>query len=153
MAHVLVCWLFIWSRRPLEWAFMQWPSCCSKIPILPVSALTVFTRHSNTPLHLQAWSTRSPRLLALVMHIFMGCDLWQKLPLHILPPRSDTFDTIHCIHSPPVGYKHCCGMFTTLHKHKAHYSRLRSTLVPSVACQTTEGKYHSTNPFLPTNTL
>ena len=22
-----------------------------------------------------------------------------------------------------VGYKHCCGIFTTLHKHKAHYSR------------------------------
>ena len=42
-----------------------------------------------------------------------------------------------------VGYKHCCGIFTTLHKHKMHYSRVRSTLVPSVACQTTEGKYHS----------
>ena len=53
----------------------------------------------------------------------------------------------------PVGYKHCCGMFTTLHKRKAHYSRLRSTLVPSVACQTTEGEYHSTNPFLLTDTL
>ena len=52
-----------------------------------------------------------------------------------------------------VGYKHCCGIFTTLHKRKAHYSRVHSTLVPSVACQTTEGEYHSTNPFLPTNTL
>ena len=41
-----------------------------------------------------------------------------------------------------VGYKNCCGMFTTLHKRKAHYSRLRSTTVPSVACQTTEGEYH-----------
>ena len=40
-----------------------------------------------------------------------------------------------------VGYKHCCGIFTTLHKCKAHYSRVRSTIVPSVACQTTEGKY------------
>ena len=37
-----------------------------------------------------------------------------------------------------VGYKHCCGIFTTLHKCKAHYSRVHSTLVPSVACQTTE---------------
>ena len=42
-----------------------------------------------------------------------------------------------------VGYKHCCGIFTTLYKCKAHCSRVRSTLVPSVACQTTEGKYHS----------
>ena len=28
---------------------------------------------------------------------------------------------------------------------RAHYSRVHSTTVPSVACQTTEGKYHSTN--------
>ena len=40
-----------------------------------------------------------------------------------------------------VGYKHCCSMFTTLHKCKVHYSRVHSTLVPSVACQTTEGEY------------
>ena len=40
-----------------------------------------------------------------------------------------------------VGYKHCCGIFTTLHKCKVHYSRAHSTLVPSVACQITEGKY------------
>ena len=40
-----------------------------------------------------------------------------------------------------VGYKHCCGIFTTLHKRKAHYSRVCSTLVPSVACETTEGEY------------
>ena len=46
-----------------------------------------------------------------------------------------------------VGYKHFCGVFTTLHKHKVHYSRVRSILIPSVACQTTEGKYHSTNSF------
>ena len=26
---------------------------------------------------------------------------------------------------------------------RVHYSRLHSTIVPSVACQTTEGKYHS----------
>ena len=37
-----------------------------------------------------------------------------------------------------VGYKHCCGIFTMLHKCKVHYSRVCSTLVPSVACQTTE---------------
>ena len=36
---------------------------------------------------------------------------------------------------------HCCGIFTTLHKRKAHYSRVCSTIVPSVACQTTEGEY------------
>ena len=29
MAHVLVCWLFIW---PLEWAVVQWPSCPGKVP-------------------------------------------------------------------------------------------------------------------------
>ena len=52
-----------------------------------------------------------------------------------------------------VGYKHCCGMFTTLHKRKAHYSRLRSTLVPSVACQTTEGEYHLLTILLLTDTL
>ena len=48
---------------------------------------------------------------------------------------------------PPVGYKHCCGIFTTLHKRKAHYSRVCSTLVPSVACQTTEVTYRSS--YLP----
>ena len=36
---------------------------------------------------------------------------------------------------------------------RAHYSRVRSTIVPSVACQTTEGEYHSTNHLLPTDTL
>ena len=33
----------------------------------------------------------------------------------------------------------------------ADYLRVRSTTVPSVACQTTEDEYHSTNHFLPTN--
>ena len=38
-----------------------------------------------------------------------------------------------------VGDKqNCCGMFTDYISARAHYSRLRSTLVPSVACQTTE---------------
>ena len=36
---------------------------------------------------------------------------------------------------------YCCGIFTDYISARAHYSRLRSTLVPSVACQTTEGKY------------
>ena len=48
---------------------------------------------------------------------------------------------------------HCCGMFTTLRKRKAHYSRLRSTLVPSVACQTTEGEYLLLTSFPLTDTL
>ena len=52
-----------------------------------------------------------------------------------------------------VGYKHCCGIFTTLHKRKAHYSRVRSTLVPSVACQTTEGEYLLLTTLLLTDTL
>ena len=30
---------------------------------------------------------------------------------------------------------------------------IHSTIVPSVACQTTEGEYHSTNHLLPTDTL
>ena len=45
---------------------------------------------------------------------------------------------------------HCCGIFTTLHKRKAHYSRVHSTLVPSVACQTTEVTYSFPSFFLPT---
>ena len=52
-----------------------------------------------------------------------------------------------------VGYKHCCGIFTTLHKRKAHYSRVCSTIVPSVACQTTEGEYLLLTSFLLTDTL
>ena len=55
-----------------------------------------------------------------------------------------TFLSITPLHlQGSVGYKHCCGMFTTLHKCKVHYSRVRSTLVPSVACQTTEVTYRS----------
>ena len=34
-------------------------------------------------------------------------------------------------------------MFTDYISARAHYSRLRSTLVPSVACQTTEVTYRS----------
>ena len=52
-----------------------------------------------------------------------------------------------------LNINYCCGLFTDYISARAHYSRLRSTIVPSVACQTTEGEYHSTNPFLPTNTL
>ena len=36
---------------------------------------------------------------------------------------------------------------------RAHYSRVCSTLVPSVACQTTEGEYLLLTSFLPANTL
>ena len=46
-----------------------------------------------------------------------------------------------------LNINYCCGSFTDYISARAHYSRLHSTLVPSVACQTTEGKYHSTNPF------
>ena len=42
-----------------------------------------------------------------------------------------------------LNINYCCGMFTDYISARAHYSRVRSTLVPSVACQTTEGKYHS----------
>ena len=52
-----------------------------------------------------------------------------------------------------LNINYCCGMFTDYISARAHYHRVRSTIVPSVACQTTEGEYHSTNPFLPTNTL
>ena len=44
-----------------------------------------------------------------------------------------------------LNINYCCGLFTDYISTRAHYSRLCSTLVPSVACQTTEGKYHSTN--------
>ena len=46
-----------------------------------------------------------------------------------------------------LNINYCCGLFTDYISARAHYSRLHSTIVPSVACQTTEGKYHSTNPF------
>ena len=52
-----------------------------------------------------------------------------------------------------LNINYCCGLFTDYISARAHYSRLRSTIVPSVACQTTEGEYHSTNPFLLTDTL
>jgi len=53
-----------------------------------------------------------------------------------------------------VGDKqNCCGMFTYLHKHTSHYSRVPSTIVPSVACQHTEGEYIPTNHFILTDTL
>ena len=52
-----------------------------------------------------------------------------------------------------LNINYCCGLFTDYISTRAHYSRLRSTIVPSVACQTTEGEYHSTNPFLLTDTL
>ena len=38
---------------------------------------------------------------------------------------------------------YCCGIFTDYISTRAHYSRLRSTLVPSAACQTTEVTYRS----------
>ena len=52
-----------------------------------------------------------------------------------------------------LNINYCCGLFTDYISARAHYSRLRSTIVPSVACQTTEGEYHSTNHLLPTDTL
>ena len=52
-----------------------------------------------------------------------------------------------------LNINYCCGLFTDYISARAHYSRVRSTLVPSVACQTTEGEYYSTNHLLPTDTL
>ena len=52
-----------------------------------------------------------------------------------------------------LNINYCCGLFTDYISARAHYSRVRSTLAPSVACQTTEGEYHSTNNLLPTDTL
>ena len=85
-----------------------------------------------------------------ISHVCLGGMSW-----HADDPNGpgNQTDGSHGQVDKPVGYKHCCGMFTTLHKHKAHYSRVCSTLVPSVACQTTEGEYHSTNHLSPTNTL
>ena len=40
-----------------------------------------------------------------------------------------------------LNINYCCGLFTDYISARVHYSRLCSTLVPSVACQTTEGKY------------
>ena len=40
-----------------------------------------------------------------------------------------------------LNINYCCGLFTDYISARVHYSRLRSTLVPSVACQTTEGEY------------
>ena len=40
-----------------------------------------------------------------------------------------------------LNINYCCGLFTDYISARAHYSRLCSTLVPSVACQTTEGEY------------
>ena len=36
---------------------------------------------------------------------------------------------------------YCCGLFTDYISARVHYSRVCSTRVPSVACQTTEGEY------------
>ena len=36
---------------------------------------------------------------------------------------------------------YCCDLFTDYISARAHYHRVRSTIVPSVACQTTEGEY------------
>ena len=36
---------------------------------------------------------------------------------------------------------YCCGLFTDYISARAHYHRVCSTIVPSVACQTTEGEY------------
>ena len=44
-----------------------------------------------------------------------------------------------------LNINYCCGLFTDYISARAHYLRVPSTLVPSVACQTTEGEYHSTN--------
>ena len=38
---------------------------------------------------------------------------------------------------------YCCGLFTDYISARAHYHRVRSTIVPSVACQTTEVTYRS----------
>ena len=40
-----------------------------------------------------------------------------------------------------LNINYCCGLFTDYISARAHYSRLHSTLVPSVACQTTEVTY------------
>ena len=40
-----------------------------------------------------------------------------------------------------LNINYCCGLFTDYISARAHYSRLHSTLVSSVACQTTEGEY------------
>ena len=42
-----------------------------------------------------------------------------------------------------LNINYCCGLFTDYISARAHYSRLCSTLVPSVACQTTEVTYRS----------
>ena len=44
-------------------------------------------------------------------------------------------------HGNLLDINYCCGIFTDYISARAHYSRLHSTLVPSVACQTTEGEY------------
>ena len=46
-------------------------------------------------------------------------------------------------HVGVLNINYCCGLFTDYISARAHYHRVHSTIVPSVACQTTEGKYHS----------
>ena len=41
-----------------------------------------------------------------------------------------------------LNINYCCGLFTDYISARAHYLRVCSTTVPSVACQTTEGEYH-----------
>ena len=57
------------------------------------------------------------------------------------------FPPHHFIYGGVLNINYCCDLFTDYISARAHYSRLCSTIVPSVACQTTEGKYHSTNHF------
>ena len=102
---------------------------------------------SQSTMHAVSLVTMEPASL-LAHYSTIAADhnyaLLEVQPLSQLPDTS-----WYILSLPAVGYKHCCGIFTTLHKHKAHYSRVRSTLVPSVACQTTEVTYRSL-PFLPT---
>ena len=61
------------------------------------------------------------------------------------PTEDHLKKALHIVKLLDINY--CCDLFTDYISARAHYSRVHSTIVPSVACQTTEGKYHSTNPF------
>ena len=74
-----------------------------------------------------------------VHHISHACNDSNGNECHdsVLHLHPLTLTTTMCM----LDINNCYGVFTDYISARAHYSRVRSTLVPSVACQTTEGEY------------
>ena len=77
---------------------------------------------------------------------------WSNPGISDLSPSLD--ETPNLVWPLLVGYKHIVVVYL-LHyiSIKLTTVDIRSTIVPSVACQTTEGEYHLLTILLPTNTL